>query len=63
MSEQETDVTFFCDNNTISWHFPQMRPDLTTDQAMVIAVFGLGQAMQEIASSLSDVAEAIREKD
>jgi hypothetical protein len=49
------------ETNGVEWYVPKDAPDVTTEQAMVIAVAQLGAGLSEIASGLHAVADAIRD--
>lgn len=61
MSDRETDCTFALDTETggVVWYLPKANPELTEQQAMVIAVARLEGSFTKVADALYAIADAI----
>jgi hypothetical protein len=61
MADKETDCTFALDTETggVAWYLPKANPELTEQQAMVIAVARLEGSFAKIADALYAIADAI----
>ena len=58
---QDSDVIFaISKEGGLEWFYPEKRPDLTAEQALVIAVSELNRGLREIASGLHAIADSIR---
>ena len=59
-SKKESEVIFAFDKNgAVEWLYPLQRPDLTSEEAMVVGINKGAKALSDIAESLNAVANAL----
>jgi hypothetical protein len=56
-------VTFLFseDCRRVEWMVPSNAPDLTAEEAQVVATLDIAYAIRELATAMHDVAEAVRD--